>query len=227
MFAYHSMLTPPEKRLVIGFSDDALMQTVLIFYVVLGLLLMIPVFIVFIVMLTVLRARSDRSLRRARAGDVLSSDKSGTTYIVILPMLLLLEWSDVGIGNCFILCHNVRDMARWIPSSKGAVRVLRRIGRVELVQAIKDASRITAEHDESSSHWVESIRWSIATYMWTQQVVFTLERHVRYIQRAWRKRRAQRRSRAAKVIAAAVLDYIYRPGGRRYVSALHRFDMSF
>jgi hypothetical protein len=63
--------------------------------------------------------------------------------------------------------------------------------------------------------------------MWKEQALFMLQRPVRYIQRAWRARRAQRRQRAAAIIEDAVLAYMYRPGGPRFEAAQGRFELSF
>jgi hypothetical protein len=52
---------------------------------------------------------------------------------------------------------------------------------------------------------------------------FELLRPVRLIQRAWREYHARRREAAAREIARAILDFLYRPGGACHVTAAARW----
>jgi hypothetical protein len=220
MCVFYFMLTSQEKKNDITFTFTLWsLQSVIVFCMLAFMPLMIPICIVAILQLLYYRIKSRRVVGMAVLGCVLSNDDKRYTFVVLSysgnSERILLQITN--ISSYFIVCRNDRDMVRCIPSARSPISIVRRIGRVELAKEIKDATFIV-DHGEC---WLASLK------MLKAQLLFSLQRPVRYIQRAWRQRRVRRRQRAAMVITSAVLDYLYRPGGPRFGKARDRFeDMS-
>ena len=234
VIAYYLLLTHREKQTEqLDIHLD--FQCTLFFLCLVLLPLMIPIFTIGIVQILVSRMMSRRTLSRIKVGDVLSCDRKGTTFTVVsVARRVLLESKDnmtITITNelstrsstipgNYIAYHDIKDMASWIPSCELPTRVVRRVGRVQVVDDLKTLSRVL----EHGSRWWDN--QMVVSSVTSAQLIFELERPVKYIQRTWRKRRDQRRLRASKVIATAVLYYMYRPGGRMYAEARGRFEDS-
>jgi hypothetical protein len=203
------MLTSQNKQVP---DDLRFVQLGIMELVLAALPLMIPICTI-VIRLLLHRIKSRRNAILVDVGCVLSNDDNRYTFIVLSPPSysgnsgrILLRTTNRSTSS--IVCHD-RDMT----SARSSMRIVGRIGRVELVQEIKGATHIIERNNDVNR----------SPSLIKAQLLFSLQRPVRYIQRAWRQRRVRRRHLAAMVITSAVLDYLYRPGGPRFGAARDRF----
>jgi hypothetical protein len=227
MSVFYFMLTSKEKQVPDDTNFPMWLNRVIGVCTLAALPLMIPIFTVGGILLQVYRIKSRRVARMAVLGCVLSNDDTMYTFIVLSPpsysgnsQRILLRTTNRSAA--FIVCHDDRDIVYWIPSARSSMSIIRRIGRVELVQEIKGAMYIVDREDTLHEDTLREEPTSLT--MIKTQLLFSLQRPVRYIQRAWRHRRDRRRQLAATVITSALLNYMYRPGGPGFGAARDRFE---
>ena len=162
-----------------------------------------------------------RSVHRARVGDVLVS-RNGRAQAHILsgprtayPRVALIKWIPqmlpqiVEYDNARNLLDHLVVTAFHTPLSIGA-----HLGLVELVQHVASEPW----HGDVFDSCARAVNGATRAHL-----LWTLQRPVRLVQRAWRAHAQARLRWAVGVVEGSVLNSLYRPGGEHYHEVARRW----
>jgi hypothetical protein len=208
-----------NERLCLGLADGAvaLVAAPLLLVAAATALVAAPVWLP---MMIASYALSAQRFNLLRTGDVIKSSH-GNAFVVLRPpgrrrggvlcaelfggISMLREWSTADEAFTFFCRDPRRTLANVLSPciSRVETRPL-----VDLVAVIQKSYVLEQPH---------ALTWRVRV------ATFELLRPVRLIQRAWREYRVRRREAAAREIARAILDFLYRPGGACHVVTAARW----